>query len=249
MERSLGLGIAVLFLLGVTVSPGVLGGGMTVQSGSVVLLDERDISVTTDKNVYGPGEDVCITTTNTGAVDLAGFVYIDFYVVGENYELVLRLGPGDLPDFYELAVGESYTYTWNQTDSGGLRVPDGYFAVKVTFLACCGPLAADYAYFYIHSVVVSSSAGGTSFYATLKNIGDNIAENISWSIDVKGTGGFVLFGGHAAGCIAVMAPGATTTVQSGVFFGFGPVTVTVIVGSVTHVVACFLFGFYFCKIF
>lgn len=238
--RSMMCGIcAIAIILLQTV--GAIPYEMSLNVGAVTL-DEREISVTTTKNVYAPGEFVDIIITNTGATRVAGFIFVDFYHVTDFYDLVFWLRPGDLPDLYELDVGETYTYLWAQNDNNNLQVADGSYAVKVRFLECCGPIATDWIYFTIQSVAVESIAGGKGISMHIKNIGTEIACNITWSVDISKTYGFVLTNPHAEGEISSIAVGASELVNINPIIGFGKAEIHISVESSKQIIRCLLFG-------
>ena len=81
--------------------------------------------------------------------------------------------------------------------------------------------------------------GGLGVKATVSNTGTAAAENVPWSIDVSG--GIVLLGKHAEGTITSLNPGESATIKD-FLIGFGKVTVTVKVGSVTKTASGFLLG-------
>ena len=107
--------------------------------------DGREIEVTTDKDQYALGEPVKIIITSVGENSIAGFAYLDIYYRNFNgyYNLIFWAGPGDIPDLYELAPGESYVYTWDQKDNNGNQADIGEFKIDFTFMACCGPIDSD----------------------------------------------------------------------------------------------------------
>ncbi len=86
---------------------------------------------------------------------------------------------------------------------------------------------------------IESISGGLGVKATVSNTGTVAAENVPWSIDVSG--GIVLLGKHAEGTITSLNPGESATIKDFVI-GFGKVTVTVKVGSVTKTASGFLLG-------
>jgi len=68
--------------------------------------------------------------------------------------------------------------------------------------------------------------------AIVRNTGDGVAANVSWTIDLNG--GFILLGKHSTGTIsAIPANGGQATITSKMVLGFGKPTITVTVGTAT----------------
>jgi hypothetical protein len=79
-------------------------------------------------------------------------------------------------------------------------------------------------------IAIGAITGGIGVSAVIKNSGDAAATNVAWSIAASGT---VFVGKSAAGTIATLAPGASTTVKIGFMLGFGAITVTVTADTAT----------------
>jgi hypothetical protein len=78
-------------------------------------------------------------------------------------------------------------------------------------------------------VVIDEIAGGLGIKVTLSNIGNADAIEVPWSIVIDGR---VFSGAEKSGTVT-LAPGASTTVSTGIILGFGPITITITVGTVT----------------
>ena len=76
---------------------------------------------------------------------------------------------------------------------------------------------------------VSSISGGLGVTVTIDNLGTNDGENIDWIITLDG---FVLVGDKIQGTISAIPAGGRTTISSGFVFGFGSVTITIMVDGV-----------------
>jgi len=82
------------------------------------------------------------------------------------------------------------------------------------------------------------SGGFGSVKAKLSNVGNAVAENTRWSIDVEG---LVLLGAHSEGTIT-LPPGSSRVVKSKFLLGLGGVTVTVTFGDAVRTTQGFLLG-------
>jgi hypothetical protein len=78
-------------------------------------------------------------------------------------------------------------------------------------------------------VVIDEVAGGFGIKVTLSNIGNADAIEIPWSIVIDGR---VFSGAEKSGTVT-LAPGASTTISTGLLLGFGPITITITVGTAT----------------
>jgi len=87
-------------------------------------------------------------------------------------------------------------------------------------------------------ISIEEIKGGFGVKATLKNIGELAGEDIPWSISLSG---LVFIGGEKTGTID-LAPGETTTIKSGLVFGFGPTTITVNAGGTVASAQGFIIG-------
>ncbi len=75
--------------------------------------------------------------------------------------------------------------------------------------------------------------------ASITNIGNETAENLTWSVDLSG---FVFIGNHADGIIASLVSGATIDVGPPLVFGIGPSTISVAIGNATVNATGFVLG-------
>ena len=92
--------------------------------------------------------------------------------------------------------------------------------------------------FYIPRLEITEIMGGFGMSADIKNNGETEVTDIGWSIDLSG---FLLFGEHSEGTIS-LAPGETKTISTGLLFGFGPTTITVIADIETKTANGFILG-------
>jgi hypothetical protein len=88
-------------------------------------------------------------------------------------------------------------------------------------------------------LVIDSITSGFGITATVSNVGNAPAEDISWSIDLDG---LVFIGNHFGDTIAQIAPGETISIQTGFSLGLGQVTFTITVGETSQSVSGFMLG-------
>jgi hypothetical protein len=93
------------------------------------------------------------------------------------------------------------------------------------------------------NVIVEEISGGLGIKTVIKNIGDEDATNVSWSIDIEGTW-ITLRGGHAEGVIDVLGAGESETIRHSSLFAIGKdVLITVTAGEdVKNVTASWIIG-------
>jgi hypothetical protein len=89
-------------------------------------------------------------------------------------------------------------------------------------------------------VVIDEVAGGFGIQVTLSNVGNADAVEVPWSIVIDGR---VFLGSEKSGTVT-LAPGASTTVSTGIILGFGPITITITVGTATKTVDAKLLLFF-----
>jgi len=82
-------------------------------------------------------------------------------------------------------------------------------------------------------------SGGMGVTARINNTGTAEETNIPWEIYF--CSGRVFIGGFTEGIINVPT-GGETTISSGVVFGIGPGSITVIAGDASKIVRCFILG-------
>jgi hypothetical protein len=88
-------------------------------------------------------------------------------------------------------------------------------------------------------VITVEISGGFGVTASVENVGTLAAENMPWTIEFEG--GIIPVGG-GEGTIASLAPGETTTINSGLVLGFGRTTVKVTAGGVMQSSNGFVLG-------
>jgi len=86
---------------------------------------------------------------------------------------------------------------------------------------------------------VESISGGFGVSASVSNTGSVAGEQVSWSIDLSG---LVFLGAETTGTIAILEPGDTDTISSGLVFGLGPSTITVTVGGASQAASGMVLG-------
>jgi hypothetical protein len=83
----------------------------------------------------------------------------------------------------------------------------------------------------LYTVLLESSMkGGLGIKLNIKNKGTADASNVEWQIQVKG-GMFGLINVNKSGTISTIAKGASTTIRTGMFFGFGKIQITIKIGD------------------
>ncbi|MBC7080826.1 MAG: exo-alpha-sialidase [Thermoplasmatales archaeon] len=87
---------------------------------------------------------------------------------------------------------------------------------------------------------IDAVSGGFGVKATVSNVGTIPANNVAWSIDLEG--GLIILGKHAEGTIPTLAPGASTTISSGLVLGFGKTTIKVNAGGAVRTASGFVLG-------
>ena len=135
-------------------------------------------------------------------------------------------------EFYENGI--QWMQAIHQIDDGGFIVSgrNGHLSSPD-----CSGLIMEIAPFPKINIDVS---GGLGVKATITNDGDGNAENVLWTITVQG--GFLgMVNKNAVGTITVPA-GDLQSVSTGLFFGFGPITITVTVGVVEKTLSGFIIG-------
>lgn len=197
------------------------------------------IDITTDKEVYTPGEWVNITVTNVDSLTAAGDPNLQVYRVTDTYYYRIRdVFEEEL--VFELKPGESFTYAWDQTDDYGMQVMKGTYEIVFYFIHCKGIQAKDTTVIRIQGpVYIETIEGGMGVSASITNIGTDHLYAVPWFVDVKGA---VVWGSHHEGTIASFAPGATHVITASPLLGIGPSTITVGAGESEETVTCFLLG-------
>jgi hypothetical protein len=72
-------------------------------------------------------------------------------------------------------------------------------------------------------IIIESITGGIGVSAVIKNVGNAVATNVQWSIDLEG--GLILVGKNAGDTIPTIAAGTSVTVKIPFVLGFGGVTI------------------------
>ena len=96
----------------------------------------------------------------------------------------------------------------------------------------------------IHIIIASqieigTISGGLKITAEIRNTGIIDAMDVNWTITLKG---LVLFGKEYIGSIPKIVPGFAPTINTGLVFGFGTVSITVTAADVEKTATAFLLG-------
>ena len=76
---------------------------------------------------------------------------------------------------------------------------------------------------------IQTISGGFGVKAVIANVGDIDATDVDWSIALEG--GLIILGGEKTGTEASIPAGETANIASGLVFGFGKPTITVMAES------------------
>jgi len=87
-------------------------------------------------------------------------------------------------------------------------------------------------------LVTSDISGGFGCSIIIENLGTADAIDIPYIIDIEG---LVVLGAHSEGVFTVSA-GTSTTIQSGLLFAFGKITITVSIGDIKKTASAFAIG-------
>ena len=79
-------------------------------------------------------------------------------------------------------------------------------------------------------ITIKVIMGGLGISAVIANIGDLATTDIAWSITADG---FIIFGGNNSGILQILYPNDEITIKTGPMLGFGVITVTVSVDTLT----------------
>jgi hypothetical protein len=71
------------------------------------------------------------------------------------------------------------------------------------------------------NLTVENYKGGFGISAVVKNVGDALATNISWNMDLVGK--MIFFGDHSTGLISSLAPGDTAKIKTGLILALGKI--------------------------
>lgn len=82
----------------------------------------------------------------------------------------------------------------------------------------------------VPEITIKVILGGLGISVVITNNGDLVATDVAWSITTDGT---VFIGKESSGTITTLNLGEEITVKTGLMLGFGVVTVTVRVDTVT----------------
>ena len=134
-----------------------------------------------------------------------------------------------------------YTWAWEFGDGGTAATQNpthvyttaGVFDVRLTVTDSAQTTATDMTTATVTKapepvISIVKIAGGMGISVTIRNIGDAIAYDVPWSINLSG--GFILKGKTATGIIDQLDIGETQTFKSSVI-GLGKVTITVTVAD------------------
>lgn len=87
--------------------------------------------------------------------------------------------------------------------------------------------------------VLKSISGGLGFTVTIENSGLNDTEDVDWTIEMDG---FILIGQEKQGTIISFPSNEQRMIRSGFIFGFGPVTISIIVDGHRFIATALLVG-------
>jgi hypothetical protein len=205
------------------------------------IINPGELKVITDKEVYLTGEKVNISIINIGTVDLGGEPHLRVdHVTQEGIITVHEAPPNDLSPM--VLVNESFSYTWGQIDTNGLKVEEGEFSILFFFVMCGGIRHRNETTFKIQEepIYIESFQGGFGISVIFRNIGINKSYNINYSIEASG---LILFGSKKEEQIDIIMPQENITIHHNII-GIGRSMIKITVGNVMKIKNCFIIGSY-----
>ena len=189
--------VGTIFLLLLATMPQIVCNGLPF---ATAYTDDLVVKVTTDKNKYDIGEpvEVTINVTNNGYEDvtlvfpdtqLADFS-VNHYLYLWSYDKVFipMITPKTIPSGETVELLNDY---WNQVDISGNQVPKGVYHIDGWMVEGIGhpEIHGDPVFItigeYSPELEITKVKGGI-FSFTIKNVGDETAINVSWSIRFDG---------------------------------------------------------------